>query len=376
MIDASPPPFDRLRSIALTRQRALLEGDFESASGVAPWITGSWQRCLARGRSPLDPVGFDVVSAQRMRRVRDASQPLLEAAKPAIDRLTRAIAGTNYFAILTDAQGVVVDVQGPVDRSDRRADIIARIGLDLSEAQVGTTAIGAALTELRSVWLHRGEHFFADNSVYSCAGTPLFGPDGQCEGMLDLTGVEVVERPELKHLLRSSARLIENSLLLSMQHRMLLRLNWPGSPMGGERDGLLTLDHDGFVVGSNPAARQMLAMPKHGAASNQRPHASGLFATAFETLFDAARSAQNQPLETPLWSGLRVQVTSTFANAPQRATPIRNTLGASGIGSLKKIESALIMDAVTSAQGNVAKAARQLGISRATLYRRLASKKR
>jgi len=323
----------------------------------------------------MDPVGFDVVSAQRMRRVRDASQPLLEAAKPAIDRLTRAIAGTNYFAILTDAQGVVVDVQGPVDRSDRRADIIARIGLDLSEAQVGTTAIGAALTELHSVWLHRGEHFFADNSVYSCAGTPLFGPDGQCAGMLDLTGVEVVERPELKHLLRSSARLIENSLLLSIQHRLLLRLNWPGSPMGGERDGLLTLDHDGFVVGSNPAARQMLAMPKHGHTGKGRQHASELFATAFETLFDAARSAQNQPLETPLWSGLRVQITSTLANAAQRATQTRNALGVSGMGSLKKIESALIMDAVTSAQGNVAKAARQLGISRATMYRRLANKK-
>ena len=374
MIDTGPPPTDRLRSIALSRQRALFEGNFDAASAVAPWITGSWQRCLARGLSPLDPVGFDVVSAQRMRRVQDASQPLLEAAKPAIDRLTQAIAGTNYFAILTDAQGVVVDVQGPVDRSDRRADIIARIGLDLSEAQVGTTAIGAALTELRSVWLHRGEHFFADNSVYSCAGTPLFGPDGQCAGMLDLTGVEVVERPELKHLLRSSARLIENSLLLSLQHRLLMRLNWPGSPMGGERDGLLTLDHEGFIVGSNPAARQMLAMPKHGSASTQRQHASELFATAFETLFDAARSAQTQPMETPLWSGLRVQVLCALANAPRRGTETRATLASAGGGSLKNIESALIMDAVTRAQGNVAKAARQLGISRATMYRKLANK--
>jgi transcriptional regulator of acetoin/glycerol metabolism len=41
---------------------------------------------------------------------------------------------------------------------------------------------------------------------------------------------------------------------------------------------------------------------------------------------------------------------------------------------LKNIESALIMDAVTRAQGNVAKAARQLGISRATMYRKLANK--
>jgi transcriptional regulator of acetoin/glycerol metabolism len=109
--------------------------------------------------------------------------------------LGRTIADTRYFAILTNQAGVVVDVNGPIDRHDRRADLITRIGTDLSEPQVGTTAIGAALTELQPVWLHRGEHFFDATSVYSCAGAPLFGPDGRCVGMLDLTGIEAAERP-------------------------------------------------------------------------------------------------------------------------------------------------------------------------------------
>ena len=41
-----------------------------------------------------------------------------------------------------------------------------------------------------TVWLHRGEHFFADTGIYSCAGAPLFGPDGTCLGMIDVTGVQ------------------------------------------------------------------------------------------------------------------------------------------------------------------------------------------
>jgi alginate O-acetyltransferase complex protein AlgI len=50
-------------------------------------------------------------------------------------------------------------------------------------AGYSTTAIGAALSELQPVWLHRGEHFFDATSSYSCAGAPLFGPWGECVGM-------------------------------------------------------------------------------------------------------------------------------------------------------------------------------------------------
>ena len=136
-----------------------------------------------------------------------------------------AIAGMRYFAMLTNARGVVIDVQGAVDRHDPRSQLIGRVGVDLSEAAVGTTAIGAALTELTPVWLHRGEHFCDDNSAYSCAGAPLFDPEGHCMGMLDLTGVDVPERPELRHLVARSARAIEDALLLSRPHDWLMRLN-------------------------------------------------------------------------------------------------------------------------------------------------------
>ena len=117
--------------------------------------------------------------------------------------------------MLTNQDGIVIDAHGPIDRADARADLITRIGVDLSEDAVGTTAIGAALSELQPVWLHRGEHFFADTSVYSCAGAPLFGPDGRCVGMLDLTGIDAAERPELKHLAAQSVRSIENALTLT-----------------------------------------------------------------------------------------------------------------------------------------------------------------
>lgn len=338
---------------------ALVENWFERA-----WIERSWRRCLESGQRPQQRVGFDLIPQQAFKRVEEANHMLISAARPVLERLARAIASTRYFAILTNHEGIVIDAHGPIDRADPRAHLITRVGVDLSERAVGTTAIGAALTELQPVWLHRGEHFFDDTSCYSCAGAPLFGPDGQCVGMLDLTGVAALERPELKHLAAQSARSIENALTLQRPHRLLVRLNWPGRALGGDDDGLVVLDGDGWVTGSNQVARQMVPQL---AASGAPIHCSDLLAQPWEPLLDLAAHADAAPVEVGLWSGLRLAALPLRAGdaAPSRGlrTPLRD------------VEIALIRKAVADAKGNVAQAAQALGISRATVYRKLAQRR-
>jgi transcriptional regulator of acetoin/glycerol metabolism len=275
------------------------------------------------------------------------------------------MADTRYFAILTDAQGVVIQVDGPVDRSDPRADAIARVGVDLSEQAVGTTAIGSALADLQPVWLHRGEHFFDGNAHFSCAGAPVWGPHGECVGMLDLTGVDVAERPALKHLVTQSARSMENAMTLAWPHHLLLRLNWPGQGLGDEGDGLLCVDALGQVVARNRAASDMLSLP----AGPRHPHLADLFALPWEQLFDAARG-QRGPLEHPLWSGLRLQVLAQSGRG-QSEWPGAEPAGLRAGRGLKDIEAELIRQTVLDTRGNVVEAARRLGISRATVYRKL-----
>jgi transcriptional regulator of acetoin/glycerol metabolism len=369
---------DRLARIGRARQ-AVLYGEARPADAapLESWIERSWLRCLAGGQRPEEPPSFDMLPAAAMRRHQDANHQLVQAARPALERLGRAIADTRYFAILTNQAGVVIDVNGAIDRSDSRADVITRIGTDLSESRIGTSAIGAALTELQPVWLHRGEHFFDATSVYSCAGAPLFGPDGHCAGMLDLTGIEAAERPELKHLVTQSARSIENALTLGRPHTLLIRLNWPGRVLGDDTDGLVCVDADGCVTGANPAARQML--PRLGTLAGDAPHCSELFAMPFEMLFDAAQRrspANGGVLETPLWSGLRLHAMPVMPG--REAVPASLPLPPSGDSSrpLKELETALIRKAVSDARGNVLQAARALGVSRATVYRRLGPGKR
>jgi len=360
----------RLSSIAQARQALLLDQSSASCGWVAPWVERSWQRCLGYGLQADTSVTFAVLSKQNMQRTADDNAHLVRTAKPLLENLGRAIVNTRYFAILTNSEGVVVDASGAIDHTDPRADLITRVGTDLSERAMGTTAISTALAELQPVWLHRGEHFFANTTHYSCAGAPVTGPDGRCAGMLDLTGIDAIERPELKHLVTQTASKIENALLLNHPHALTLRLNWPGNALGSDADGLVCLDADGWITGANPTARQMVPnLPMAGLAP---VHASEVLGVPFEMLFDAAKRSSTV-LEIPLWTGLRLQAIAVAASHDH----LRGVYGAnaSAAGShLKDIETALIRKAVEQARGNVAQAAQALGISRATVYRKLGSK--
>lgn len=373
---SQPNPAQRLADIAKARTAVLREGGgtkhphLAAGSCVEPWITQSWQRCMARGQLPQQAVQFEAVSATTQRRFAEQNRLLRDAGRGVIDSMQHTLARTGYFALLTNAQGMVVDTGGPIDMQDPHASAIARVGVDLSETAVGTTAIGAALAELKPVWLHRGEHYFAGTGVYSCAGAPIFGSDGACVGMLDLTGIDAPERRELQHLVAQAATQIENRLAMAIPHALSLQLYWPG--LAARQDtGWLGLDSDGCICAANRSARSMLGLPIAGVAS-ALPHCQEVFATDYAHLFDAVRSAK--PVELPLWSGLTV----TAQGPPNDALFDQHFdhRKVQAYAPLKTLTTDLIRQTVKQARGNVSIAAQTLGISRATVYRKISSSKR
>src|SRR5690606_18333581 len=135
--------------------------------------------------------------------------------------------------------------------------------------------------------------------------------------------------------------------------------------LGDDSDGLVCLDDEGSITGMNRPAADMLGV----APGTPAGHASLHFAAPVEALFDAA-AGQRGAQELPLWSGLRLQVLAQFERRSARSAPTAQAL------PLKDLETALIRKAVDDARGNVKEAANALGISRATIYRKLGAKRR
>ena len=80
-------------------------------------------------------------------------------------------------------------------------------------------------------------------------------------------------------------------------------------------------------------------------------------------------------LEIPLWTGLRLQALPIAGACETEPIALERRALTPPAQPLKDMESALIRKAVEDARGNVALAAQQLGVSRATVYRKLGLKR-
>ena len=251
-------------------------------------------------------VGFDLIPAQQPgRRVAEASHGW---------SAPRARCSTSWprhrqhplLAILTDAAWWSMRT-GPIDRGDRRAQLITRIGVDLSE---------------RSVWHHRhrrgagraaagvaapGEHFPRHQHVTAVPARPVRARRSGGVGMLDLTGIDTAERPELKHLVAQSAPASRTPLALSS----------PTSPAAAAE---LAWPHRSAMTPTacldwTPTARPPPTRPRgkwcRSSPAGARALQRALCAAPEHCLTPRAMAPV---VEVPLWSGLRL-------NAPLQVAP-------------------------------------------------------
>ncbi|MCZ9347381.1 sigma 54-interacting transcriptional regulator, partial [Streptomyces sp. TRM76130] len=171
----------RDRTIARARL-AFLETQDPPAPIVPESIRNSWQRSKYLGIRP-DEV---VVPYQPDY---DRESRLVRAATPVLDRLERALAGSDACVIVTDRKGWVRDRRVGEKRLSAHLDRVHLApGFNYAEEFVGTNGIGVALEERRPNVVLGTEHFNERLLGVSCAAAPIRNSvTGRVEGAMNLT---------------------------------------------------------------------------------------------------------------------------------------------------------------------------------------------
>lgn len=285
-------------------------------------IAASWRRSMTvHGLAPEDRGRARTVTAERLREAREAMEPLTLAAQPVLDRLFLAVGDTGCCVLLTDAEGIAVDRRGaPVDD-----DTFHLWGLwpgaDWSEAAEGTNGIGTALAEHRPVTIHRDQHFHTRNTGLSCTTHPIHDHLGRLAGALDVSSARADATAIMLGLISNAvgdaARAIETQAFRQAFADARIVLAGDGADRSA---ALLAVDRDDLVIGATRAARLALKIT------------------------DARIAAQ---------------------------LPASDLLGRAAEADLLEAERGAVRRALARAGGNVSAAARALGVSRATLHRKL-----
>lgn len=301
-----------------------IQSAIESDGAAKSALVASWQRSAALHH--LDPAERKPphrLSELNLSMARERSGALIHAAQASLDRLYLAVGGIGCCVLLADRDGVPVERRGAAADDETFRDWGLWLGTVWSEESEGTNGIGTCLVERRSLTIHRDQHFHTRNTALSCTTAPIFDHEGRLAAALDVSSCRADLTEGFVNLIAmavgDAARKIE------AEH---FRLAYPDArivvaPTSNKAPcALFAIDKDDLVVGATRSARQIFGL---GSEPFTRPlPAADLFGQHSDPSLD-----------------------------------------------LKEAERSVLERALVRADGNVTAAARDLGVSRATLYRKL-----
>lgn len=364
--------------LALARQRYFEEGVRPSGL-VGESLIQSWSRCVQARRDPNESVSFNPVTTSRAHSALQRSRLLVSSAAGELSELESTLAGTACSAILTDAQGVVVHAIRAAGNDDAvLMPLASRVGVDLTEEQVGTTAPGVTLRTGQACVVLGAEHFFGCLQVMYCAAAPIRDIHGQLAGVLDVSSESRPFGFDAAAVVNMYATTIENRLLRAQStEHIVVHLQTAPSLLGTPMEGLAGLDAHGRIAWVNSAAARLLglACPSSGTPAE---HAFGLDLAALARLTRSdSASVHRLPNGLSVWLGARMQANDgAGALVGLRASdcttsPAPESAPGATVPTLRDNDRQLIQQTVQACGGNVSKAARTLGVSRGLVYRHL-----
>lgn len=245
-------------TLQLARQRFFEDGS-DPQGAVPELIARSWRRCSALPSSlsgTPEPLAQEALLARR-----DAQGQLRRHALPELEALAEALSPSRVMVLLADPQGMILDAAGSDVFMSKAQRVALMPGVEWSEVQRGTNAIGTALTELSPITVLGHQHYLEQNGALGCTAAPLLGSEGQVLGVLDVSGDPRCIQAQTVGLVRMAGQMIEHRMAMDNRpaHTEILRFAHDPALIGSHREALLWI-RNATIVGANRAAMRVLGM--------------------------------------------------------------------------------------------------------------------
>ncbi|MCB5191115.1 sigma-54-dependent Fis family transcriptional regulator [Methylobacillus arboreus] len=246
-----------LQQIGHARRQFLAQGDMQEGV-VNKTIAQSWRRSLKNGISASQPLSTAILNSAELDKKRSKNRLLLTQAKPEITTLYEQIAHSHSVVALTDAEGTILHSQGQHLLTDLAPSELLSPGYSWCEQQRGTNAIGTAIVEKQAVAVQGAEHFVEQLHSFSCYAVPIFGPNQQLLGTLNVSNAFSTQQPHTLALVKMAAQLIENRIFRACHqgpvrlhfhtHSDFVNTQWEGIAVFSRQGELLAINRHGLSL--------------------------------------------------------------------------------------------------------------------------------
>ncbi|MDD3169522.1 MAG: sigma-54-dependent Fis family transcriptional regulator [Eubacteriales bacterium] len=186
------------------------------------------------------------------------SRDMILTASPYMEQLINFTRGHNFFALLTDGEGCILNAIGDEKILSEAFDLKMVPGAYMNEESIGTNAMAIVVKTGEPVQLSGKDHFIKAYHRWTCSGAPIKDNHGNLIGVLDLTGYTDKVHPHTLGMVIAASNAIEEMIKVKEFNRLQNMTNRHIKTIFNSMSvAIMTSDTDGNVKIYNKKALEL-----------------------------------------------------------------------------------------------------------------------
>ncbi len=226
-------------------------------------IKKSHQRCEEYGVNKEQIFPSRILKGNEVSSHLARNEYLLRVAAPFMEIIHETVSDSGFFILLTDNEGCILRSVGDPGIIAESEKLNMVVGAYMHEKNIGTNAMGTAISEAKPIQVTAAEHFISAYHRWTCSAAPIHNNDGEIIGTLNLTGESHLVHPHTLGLVVAAVRAIENQIKAEYaQEKLNETFSYMKSIVESVSAGIMALDINGNIKTINNWACSMLNLEK------------------------------------------------------------------------------------------------------------------
>lgn len=180
----------------------------------------SHERCRKLDISKDQIFSSKIIGDTELQQKFSENRNMILAATPYMEKLTDFVKECNFFALLTDGEGCILNAIGDERILSEAFDLKMVPGAYMNEESIGTNAMAIVIKTGQPIQLSGEDHFVKAYHKWTCSGAPIKDQHGKIIGVLDLTGYTEQVHPHTLGMVIAASNAIEEMIKVKAFHKL------------------------------------------------------------------------------------------------------------------------------------------------------------
>ena len=172
----------------------------------------SHERCRKLDINKDQVLSSRIINETELQKRLAEKRSMILTAAPYMEQLINFVKGHNFFALLTDEEGCILNAIGDEKILSEAFDLKMVPGAFMNEESIGTNAMAIVIKTGVPVQLSGKDHYIKAYHRWTCSGAPIKDSHGKLICVLDLTGYTECVHPHTLGMVIAASNAIEEMI--------------------------------------------------------------------------------------------------------------------------------------------------------------------